>query len=104
MMNKSQQFGFLLLELICAVSLFMLAGSAVGCFLVQLAQYQKTVEARYSFLAGVTQLLETGAAAEGLIVTEEKREPIMVAARPFHVATLAIKKADYQLIVKQCVP
>ncbi len=103
MMNKSQQFGFLLLELICAISLFMLAASVTGSFLVQLVQYQKMVEARGSFLSGVTQLLETGTAPQGFLVREQTRESVTVGNRSFNVATLAIKKVEQQLIVKQCV-
>ena len=103
MMNKSQQFGFLLLELLCALSLFMLAASAAGGFLVQLAQYQKTVEARCSFLAAVTQLLETGAAVDGLVAEEVKKVTVIVANRQFHVAMLQVQAAEQKLMVTQCV-
>lgn len=103
-MNNSQQFGFLLLELLCALSLFMLAASAAGGFLVQLAQYQKKVEARCSFLAAVTQLLETEAAVDGLVAQEVEKVTVVLANRQFHVATLQVQGAEQKLMVTQCVP
>ena len=106
MMNKSQQFGFLLLELLCALSLFMLAVTASGGLLAQLVHYQKTVDARCAFLADVTQLLETGVAVDGLVAQEMKKECVAVVNRQFFLSTLQVQGAGVgqKLMVTQCVP
>ena len=105
-MIKSQQFGFLLLELLCAISLFMLATTAAGGLLAQLICYQKTIDERLMFLASVTQLLETGVSAESLIAQEVKRVRVDANSRQFHVSTLQVQAvgAEQKLMVTQCAP
>ncbi len=104
-MRKSQQFGFLLLELLCAISLFALSVTAAGGLLVQLLRAQKCADERFVLLEVAGQLLETGSLPVGQVVAQELA-PVRVGPteRPFYLLAtrLTITGSVQSLVLTRC--
>ena len=84
-MRKSQQFGFLLIELLCAISLFVIAMTAAGGLLSTVLQAEKRLERQRELSQAASSWLETGVVPAGVRFEEVARLP--VAGQPFFVVT-----------------
>ncbi len=104
-MRQSQQFGFLLLELLCAVSIFMLAITATGGLLGQFMRYQKTIDERLVLLTGASHLLETGRMPHNITMQELEQGRVDIAGRWFNMSKqrIALVGSDQKIVVIRCV-
>ena len=104
--GKSQQFGFLLLELLCAISIFMLAVTATGGLLAQLTRYQKVVDERLALLTAVSQLLEAGTPAKNSVIREGESVLVGPIKAPFHLVktTVLLPASGQSLVIQRCLP
>jgi len=68
--KRSQETGFLLVELVCALGLFMISVTAVSGLLAQLAAAERTASRRLVLLAKARSMVEAGRLDDALAAQE----------------------------------